>query len=431
MIQSPRACGIFHIAPYFAVSLSIVLLLVNLVIFDNNPQIQDYHYYLRNKRKHLLDKSTLNPLHNVDKDFHRITELSEKTLTSIIKLSSLKIFIYDLPSRFNIDLVRDNKFSLHKFENDGSTCNTQITLHRFLLTSGYRISNPARADFFFVPVYGSCHFTHMDKIYHEALVYIKTYYPYFNASYGRDHVWVTGITSGMKKSSTWHFDTKNCIFLYCGIQSITDIDYVPHKDTVIPPDLGYYNFPTLYELSSTVSPKRKYLVHIAGSSYGAPLYTTKTHANVTRMTTYFRHLFSATKVKVSTFKSKTLLHDMMSSLFCLCPTGSHGWSRMYYLSVLLGCIPVLFDIENEVAFQDIVDPSKFTIQVQIQDIDYLKELLTSIGSEHILSMQNELKRIWQLFHYGPNGLAKEAILRSLVRKKSTSHIQYYHNSIHP
>ena len=428
MIQSPRACGIFHIAPYFAVSLSVVLLLINLVIFDNSPHIQDYHYYLRNKRKHLVDKSTLKPLHNVDNNLYGITELSEKTLTSTIKLNSLKIFIYDLPSQFNTDLVRDSK---HKYDNDGSTCNTQITLHKFLLTSSYRISNPSRADFFFVPVYGSCHSPRMDKTYHEALVYIKTHYPYFNASYGRDHVWVSGITSGMKKSSTWDFETKNCIFLFCGIQSITNVDYIPYKDTVIPPDLGYYNFTPLYELSSTVLPKRKYLVHIAGSSYGAPPYVTKTHANGTRMTTYFRHLFSATKVKVSTFKSKTLLHDMMSSLFCLCPTASHGWSRMYYLSVLLGCIPVLFDTENEVAFQDIIDRSRFTVQVRIQDIDNLKELLMSISSEHILSLQNELKRIWHLFHYGSSGLAKEAILKSLVRKKSTSHFHYYHNSIHP
>ena len=81
----------------------------------------------------------------------------------------------------------------------------------------------------------------MDKTYHEALVYIKTHYPYFNASYDRDHVWVTGITGGMKKSSTWNFETKNCIFLFCGIQSIADVDYIPYKDTVILPDLRYYN----------------------------------------------------------------------------------------------------------------------------------------------------------------------------------------------
>ena len=72
-------------------------------------------------------------------------ELSEKTLTSI-KLNSLKVFIYNLLSQFNTDLVRDIKHN--KYDNDGSTCNMQITLHKFLLTSNYKISNPARADFF-------------------------------------------------------------------------------------------------------------------------------------------------------------------------------------------------------------------------------------------------------------------------------------------
>ena len=237
MIQSPKACGIFHIAPYFAVSLSLVLLLVNLILFDSTPDIQNYHYFIKNRRKHQLGKSTLNPFLNVDNGLHRITEhkiteLSEKTMTSTIKLNSLKIFIYDLPAQFNYDLARDTRFYLSKFDTDGSTCNTQITLHRFLLTSNYRVYNPAKADFFYVPVYGSCHYPHMDnslKIYNEALIYIRTHYPYFNASYGRDHVWVSGIMSGVKKSTIWHLETKNCLFLFCGIHSIRDVDYTRTK----------------------------------------------------------------------------------------------------------------------------------------------------------------------------------------------------------
>lgn len=433
MIQNPRVCGIFHIAPYFAVSLSVVLLLLNLIILDSSPHIQDYHYFIRNKRRHSLAKSTSNPLPHVENGLHRITELSEKTLTSTIKLNSLKIYVYNLPARFNYELLKETKLSPGKFDSDGSTCNTQITLHNILQASNYRTFNPAKADFFYVPVYGSCHHPHMEsshKIYSEALVYIKAHYPYFNASYGRDHVWVSGTISGMKKLTTWHVETKNCIILFCEIQSITDVDYIPYKDMVIAPDLKYYNFTPFYEHPSSVPPKRKYLVHIAGSTYGVP-HTIKTHVNGIRMTSYFRHLISSSKVKVSSFKSKTLLHDMMSSVFCLCPTGTHDWSRMYYLSILMGCIPVLFDTESEVAFQDIVDPSRFTVQVQIQDIDYLKEVLMSISSGHILSMQSELERIWQLFYYGSNGLAQEAIFKSLLRKKSTNHVRYYYNSIHP
>lgn len=431
MIQSPKACGILYIAPYFAVALSLVLLLVNVLLFDSSSHIQDYHYFINNRRKHQVGKSTVNPLPKAENNLHKITELSEKTLTSTIKLNSLKIFLYDLPSRFNYDLLRDTRHSFGKLDNDAATCNTQITLHSFLLTSNHRIYTPSKADFFYVPVYGSCHYSRMDgshKIYNEALVYIKTHYPYFNASYGRDHVWASSVTSGMKKSTSWHTETKNGIFLFCGIQSITDVDYVPYKDIVIAPDLGYHNFTPFYELPSSIPPKRKYLVHITGSTYSVP-HNTKIHMNGTRMTPYFRHLFSSTKVKVSSFKSKTLLHDMMSSVFCLYLSGAHDWSRMYYFSILMGCIPVLFDAKSEVAFQDIVNPSKFTVKVRIQDIDYLKELLMSISSAHILSMQNELERIWQLYYYGSSGLAKEAIFKSLVRRKSISHIHYYYNSV--
>ena len=429
MIQSPKACGIFHIAPYFAVTLSLVLLLVNLILFDSSQSFQNYHYIVKNRRnKHLAGKSTPNPLPHIENGFHRITELSEKTLTSTIKLNSLKIFVYDLPAQFNFDLIKETtRLHLSKFDTDGSTCNTQITLHQYFLTSNYRVYNPAKADFFYIPVYGSCHHSHMDsslKIYSDALIYIKTHYPYFNTSYGRDHVLVSGV---IKKSTTWHLETKNCIFLFCGIHSIKDVDYTPYKDMIIAPDLECYNFTPFYELPLSTTHKRKYLVHFVGSAYGAP-HTTRTHANSTRIMTYFKQLFASTKIKVSSFKSKALLHDMMSSVFCLCPTGTHGWSRMYYLSILMGCIPVLFGAENEVAFQDIVDPSKFTVQVQIQDIALLKDLLTSVN---VLSMQRELERIWKLFYYGSGGLAKEAIIKSLVRKKTSYHIHYYYNSMNP
>ena len=428
MMQNPKTCAVLQIAPYFAVSASIVLLVVNLILLDSSQEFSNYHYFIESKRKHLLGDG-LSP-HSNTENLHTITELSEETLTPAIKHNSLKIFVYNLPTRFNYDLMKESKSLLGKFDNYGSTCNTQITLHRFFLTSNHRVHNPTKADFFYVPVYGSCHrhHPHMDmshKIYNEALVYIKTHYPYFNSSYGRDHIWVTSVTGGAKKSTTWKLETKNCILLFCGIESMRDIDYIPYKDMVIAPDLGCYNFTPYYELLPlSVAPRRKYLVHVAGSSY-----VFKTHANNTRTTYYFRHLFPPSKLKVSNLKSRALLHNMMSSVFCLCPANTHGWSRMYYLSILLGCIPVLFGNENEVAFTDIIDPSKFTVQVQ--DVDKLKASLMSISHGHVLSLQNELKKIWQMFYYGSNGFATEAIVKSLTRKKTTSHTHYYYNSKHP
>jgi len=434
-MQNPKVCGVFHIAPYCAISVSIALLLLNMILFDVSPHISDYPYINKVKKKHQAVKPSLDPLEgmlDVDQIHETVSELSDKTMVSSFRLMALKIYVYSLPSRFNTDLLKSRSGYNSRSAYDETGCRTEMMLHNFLLTSNHRVHLPVKADFFYVPVYGWCHHqstTHSDnnplKIYHEALAYIKSHYPYFNMSYGRDHVWsISG--NGLKKTShLWQIQTKNSIIVYYGIQSIKALDYVPHKDLVIPPDLTRFNITPFHELSYKAQLKRKYMVHMATSSYS--FYpANKIHINSSKKTYYFRQLFLSTKVRISSIKSKAVFHDMMSSVFCLCFPGYHGWSEMFYLSVLSGCIPVLFGTDTEIAFQGIIDPSRFTVQVRPKDIDQLKDILASISHEHVGSMQNEIERIWKFFYYGSGGMAQETIVKSLVKRKSNNHVHYHY-----
>ncbi|XP_065914293.1 uncharacterized protein [Dysidea avara] len=438
MMQSPKVCGVFYAAPYCAISLSIVLLLLNMILFDISPMFSDYQYISKIKKRYPSAKPSLDPLDNmvgVDQIQGTVSEFSDKTMISSLQLMSLKIYVYNLPARFNNDLLKSRPSYSSKYDYDETGCRTEAAIHNFLLTSNHRAHGPTKADFFYVPVYGLCYHQsniHTDnnplKLYQEALAYIKSHHPYFNMSYGRDHVW--SISSyALKKAShhLWQIETKNSIMLYYGVQSIKALEYVPHKDLVIPPNLSRYNFTPCYELSLQARPKHRYVVHMASSSFGLYL-PNRVHTNSSKKMYYFRQLLLSTKVKISSVKSKSVIHDMMSSIFCLCLPGSHSWSEMFYLSILSGCIPVLFGTDIEIAFQGIVDPSRFTVQVRLQDIDQLKEILLSISHEHVTSMQNEMERIWKLFYYGSSGMAKEVIIKSLVKRKCDKHVHYHYYS---
>jgi hypothetical protein len=61
-----------------------------------------------------------------------------------------KIFVYDLPSKFNRDMVK--KYKRCATDQYG----TEVFFHEALLTSELRVRKPEQAELFLVPLYGEC-----------------------------------------------------------------------------------------------------------------------------------------------------------------------------------------------------------------------------------------------------------------------------------
>nr|CAD1836680.1 unnamed protein product [Ananas comosus var. bracteatus] len=69
----------------------------------------------------------------------------------------LKVFVYELPSKYNKKIVqKDPRCLTHMFA-------AEIFMHRFLLSSPVRTLNPEEADWFYTPVYTTCDLTRMDS----------------------------------------------------------------------------------------------------------------------------------------------------------------------------------------------------------------------------------------------------------------------------
>tara|TARA_A100001015_G_scaffold119590_1_gene132601 strand:- start:345 stop:1019 length:675 start_codon:yes stop_codon:yes gene_type:complete len=125
-------------------------------------------------------------------------------------------------------------------------------------------------------------------------------------------------------------------------------------------------------------------------------------------------------MKIYEGPSKNYLQEVRDSLFCLCPRGFAPWSRRFFDSVALGCIPVVIADNIELPFEEFIDYRKFTVKVMESDIVNLKEILMSIPQERILEMLAELRKNWIHFTYqqpySMKGDAYDMILRKLARK---------------
>lgn len=104
----------------------------------------------------------------------------------------LKVFIYDLPRKYNKKMVnKDPRCLNHMFA-------AEIFMHRFLLSSAVRTLNPKEADWFYTPVYTTCDLTpaglplpfKSPRVMRSAIQYISHKWPFWNRTDGADHFFV-------------------------------------------------------------------------------------------------------------------------------------------------------------------------------------------------------------------------------------------------
>ncbi|CAE7186115.1 F8H [Symbiodinium pilosum] len=149
---------------------------------------------------------------------------------------------------------------------------TDVQLHDFFVTSNIQTDDPAEADFFFVPGYAICvlegniySLDEVDELYKELVGAL----PYFNASGGRDHIFVFG--SGMAQSvfQSWEEYIPQAIVLTPETELFNDFAWVaippyrPFKDVVIPGSLDLIEVIKALEKSKPLR-DRRYLTAFFG-----------------------------------------------------------------------------------------------------------------------------------------------------------------------
>jgi glycosyltransferase involved in cell wall biosynthesis len=393
------------------------------------------HTLLRAAQSALGEHTQRDAEHRFARARTSIDSLNDESLT-------VRIYVYDLPSKFNNDFRKDGPAANEWCWSDAPiTWQTKYSsenyIHRALLASPQRTLDPETADLFFVPVYATCHlhshrtdFVQTHDAVLEAKKWIEERYTYWQRSAGADHIFA--LTHDLGGCMAPFEELRHAILLtntgemmprkrayetYSGIYSKSykkrrDFSlpcFTPTKDVVIPPmlrDSELLRAPARWTDDITV--KRKRLAMFRGAILGSrsysrgirqlwqEIYKDEPENGVSIVS---RH---PKRENEASYKSD-YLSDMLSSTFCLCPPGWASWTPRIFEAMLAGCIPVVVTDHNALPFERVTDYSQFSVFVSEKDAGRVKEILEEVAKdeERVARMRAQLRRRWQRMVWTP------------------------------
>ncbi|KAI3688161.1 hypothetical protein L1987_81870 [Smallanthus sonchifolius] len=349
-------------------------------------------------------------------------------------LKDLKVYVYELPSKYNIDWLSNARCSNHLFA-------SEVAIHKALMKSDFRTFDPTEADFFFVPVYVSCNFStvngfpaigHARALLSSAVELISSELPFWNRSNGSDHVFVAShdygacfhamedraIADGIPEFM------KNSIILQTfGVKYQHPCQNV--ENIVIPP----YISPEKVESTLSKSPidvQRDIYVFFRGKMEVHPKNVSGRFYSKRVRTEILRKYGNDRRFYLKRHRFAGYQSEIVRSVFCLCPLGWAPWSPRLVESVALGCVPVIIADGIRLPFESIVPWSEISLTVREKDVAKLGGVLDYVAATNLTAIQRNLwdhkLRQALLFHDDvETGDATWQVLVALSTKLGRSH----------
>ncbi|KAL2541073.1 putative glucuronoxylan glucuronosyltransferase F8H [Abeliophyllum distichum] len=346
----------------------------------------------------------------------------------------MKIFIYDLPSKYNSDWLSNERCSSHLFA-------AEVAIHRALMHSHARTIDPLEADFFFVPVYVSCNFStingfpaigHARSLIASAVQHISSQFPFWNRSLGSDHIFVASHDFGscfhtmenMAKADGIPEFLRNSIILQTfGVHYRHPCNDAEH--VVIPPYVSPESVRTTLEMSP-LNGRRDIFAFFRGKMEVHPKNISgRFYSNRVR-TMMWQKFGNDRRFYLKRHRFSGYQSEVVRSKFCLCPLGWAPWSPRIVESVVLGCVPVIIADGSQLPFPSAVPWAEISITVAEKNVSNLGKILENVAATNLSSMQ---RRLWDpeirkslLFNVPMmNGDATWQVLESLSTKLYRSH----------
>ncbi|XP_009788180.1 putative arabinosyltransferase ARAD1 [Nicotiana tabacum] len=357
--------------------------------------------------------------------------------------SPLKVYVYQMPSKFTYDLLwlfHNTYRETSNLTSNGSPVHRLIEQHSIdywlwadliapeserLLRNVIRVHKQEEADLFYIPFFTTISFFLMEKqqckaLYREALKWVMDQ-PAWNRSEGRDHI--------LPVHHPWSFKSVRK-FMKKAIWLLPDMDstgnwYKPgqvylEKDLILP----YVANVDLCEAKCLSASKRTTLLFFRGRL--------KRNAGGKIRSKLVEELRGVDGVLIEEGTAgeggkAAAQSGMRKSVFCLSPAGDTPSSARLFDAIVSGCIPVIVSDELELPFEGILDYRKIALFVSSSNAlqpGWLLSFLKGVSAAQIKRMQMNLAKYARHFLYshpaqplGPEDLVWRMIAGKLVNIK--------------
>ncbi|KAK9078779.1 hypothetical protein SSX86_002837 [Deinandra increscens subsp. villosa] len=234
----------------------------------------------------------------------------------------------------------------------------------------------------------------IQQIVEDYISVIAERYPYWNRSNGADHFYVSCHDWAPFASRGNPKLFKNLIRVLCNAN--TSEGFLPMRDVSMSEINGPYN--NIPNVSNGESPyNRSILAFFAGGNHG---YIRK------KLFEYWGTK-EDTNMQVHTYlqKGQNYTELLSRSKYCLCPSGYEVASARATEAIYVGCIPVIIKNSYVLPYSDVLDWSRFSVQVPVDKISELKRILEDIPFSKYLEMQKRVLEVQR--HFMINFPAKE------------------------
>ncbi|KAM7527994.1 hypothetical protein LguiB_031404 [Lonicera macranthoides] len=350
------------------------------------------------KSSYSLFKTTISESKSSRALFESTNATAIKSKTNQGSLNDLKVYVYDLPAKYNRDWLSNERCNNHLFA-------SEVAIHRALMTSEVRTLDPSEADFFFVPVYVSCNFStvngfpaigHARPLLKSAIELISSELPFWNRSRGSDHVFVASHDYGSCFHAMEHramedgipeFLKNSVILQTFGVKYDHPCQDV--ENVVIPPYIPPASIRSTLS-KSPVTGQRDIFAFFRGKMEVHPKNISGRFYSKRVRTNIWRKYGGDSRFYLKRHRFAGYQSEIVRSVFCLCPLGWAPWSPRLVESVALGCVPVLIADGIRLPFSSAVQWPVISLTVQERDVGKLGDILEHVAATNLTDIQRNL-----------------------------------------
>lgn len=169
----------------------------------------------------------------------------------------------------------------------------------------------------------------------------------------------------------------------------TSEGFNPQKDVSLP-EIHLYGGNVSSKLISPPSPTtpRPYLAFFAGGLHGPirPI-----------LLDHWKDRDESLRVYEYLPKTLDYYSIMLQSRFCLCPSGHEVASPRIVEAIYAECVPVIISEHYSLPFSDVLRWEAFSVQVEVSEIERLKEVLEGVSEEKYRWLKENLRVVRRHF----------------------------------